>query len=74
MNSPYFKQRVTQKAERYKFAGASDEERSELLKDVLAMAAAVVLADLLHNIHSRLSRSRRGRCSSRRPAESDRDR
>lgn len=31
-------QRGTRKAERYKFAGASDEEKSELLKDVLAMA------------------------------------
>lgn len=38
MNSPDLKRRVTQKAERYKFAGASDEEKSELLKDVLAMA------------------------------------
>lgn len=38
MNSSDLKQRVTQKAERYKFAGASDEEKSELLKDVLAMA------------------------------------
>lgn len=34
------KQRVIQKAERYKFAGASDEEKSELLKDVSAMADA----------------------------------
>ena len=40
MNSLDLKQRVTQKAERYKFAGASDEEKSELLKDVSAMANA----------------------------------
>lgn len=40
MNSPDLKRRVTQKAERYKFAAASDEEKSELLKDVLAMANA----------------------------------
>jgi hypothetical protein len=32
------KQCVTQKAERYKFTGASDEEKSELLKDLLAVA------------------------------------
>lgn len=29
MNSLDLKQRVTQKAEQYKFAGASDEEKSE---------------------------------------------
>ena len=40
MNSLDLKQRVTQKAERYKFAGASDEEAAELLKDVSAMANA----------------------------------
>lgn len=40
MNSPDLKQRVTQKAERYRFAGASDEEKSKLQKDVLAIANA----------------------------------
>lgn len=40
MNSPDLKERVTLKAERYKFAGASDEEKSELLKDVSAMVNA----------------------------------
>ncbi|MCR6662888.1 MAG: hypothetical protein NVV60_06990 [Luteimonas sp.] len=40
MSSLDLKQRVTLKAERYKVAGASDDEKAELLKDVLAMANA----------------------------------